>query len=88
MGQPARRGRGQGATLAGSTCLLCLPASRSGWSRTALAGEEAAALHADSELYDLDGVPRGRDDLRPWENDELRSLAALILVHLQCHIGP
>ena len=49
--------------------------------------DEWAAAHADSELYDLPGVVAGRDDLRPWEDAELGSLAGLDVVHLQCHIG-
>jgi hypothetical protein len=38
-------------------------------------------------MYDLDGVVAGRDDLRPWEVDELGPLDGLDVVHLQCHIG-
>jgi SAM-dependent methyltransferase len=49
--------------------------------------DEWATAHADSELYDLPGVVAGRDDLRPWEDAEMGSLAGLDVVHLQCHIG-
>ena len=48
---------------------------------------EMAALHPSTDLYDLAGVIDGRDDLRPWEDDELGSVDGLDLVHLQCHIG-
>lgn len=40
-----------------------------------------------TELYDLSGLVEGRDGLRPWEDEELGSVAGLDLVHLQCHIG-
>jgi SAM-dependent methyltransferase len=49
--------------------------------------DEMAAVHVSTELYDLAGLVAGRDDLRPWEDDELGSVAGLDLVHLQCHIG-
>jgi SAM-dependent methyltransferase len=49
--------------------------------------DERVPAHATSALYDLDGVVAGRDDLRPWEDDELGSLAGKRLIHLQCHIG-
>ena len=48
---------------------------------------EWAAAHAGSVFYDLDAVVAGRDDLRPWEDGELGSVAGLDLVHLQCHLG-
>lgn len=49
--------------------------------------DERAALHPDTELYDVAGLVAGRDDLRPWEDAELGPVAGLDLVHLQCHIG-
>ena len=49
--------------------------------------DERVPAHATSELYDLDGVVAGRDDLRPWEDRELGSLQGLHAIHLQCHIG-
>lgn len=49
--------------------------------------EEMAALHPDTELYDVQGLIEGRDDLRPWEASELGPVGGLDLVHLQCHIG-
>lgn len=49
--------------------------------------DEMAALHPSTELYDLDGLVAGRDDLRPWEDAELGPVAGLDLVHLQCHLG-
>jgi 2-polyprenyl-3-methyl-5-hydroxy-6-metoxy-1,4-benzoquinol methylase len=49
--------------------------------------DEAAPLHAQSELYDLEGFRAGRDDIRPFEHDELGSVADRDLIHLQCHLG-
>ena len=49
--------------------------------------DESAPLHADSELYDLDGFRAGRDAIRPYEHVELGAVAGLDLLHLQCHIG-
>ncbi len=49
--------------------------------------DERVPRHAASELYDLDGVVAGRDDLRPWEDTELGPLTGLEIIHLQCHIG-
>lgn len=49
--------------------------------------DESAPLHAESELYDLAGFRRGRDDIRPFELDELGDVTGLDLVHLQCHLG-
>ncbi len=49
--------------------------------------QEAAALHADSQFYDLAGFRAGRDPLRPFEVEELGDVAGLNLVHLQCHVG-
>jgi SAM-dependent methyltransferase len=49
--------------------------------------DEATALHAGSDFYDLDGFRAGRDDLRPFEDGELGGVADLDLVHLQCHLG-
>ena len=49
--------------------------------------DEAAPPHADSALYDLDGFRAGRNDIRPFELDELGPVAGLELLHLQCHLG-
>jgi len=50
--------------------------------------DERAASHASSAFYDLDSFRRGRDDLRPFEADELGvDPDGLDLVHLQCHLG-
>jgi len=49
--------------------------------------DEAAPLHAASELYDLAGFRIGRDDIRPFELIELGTVVGLDLVHLQCHLG-
>lgn len=49
--------------------------------------DEMATRHGSTDLYDLDGVVAGRDDLRPWEDGQLGPVAGLDLLHLQCHIG-
>lgn len=49
--------------------------------------EEMAAVHPSTALYDVEGLIRGRDDLRPWEATELGPVVGLDLLHLQCHIG-
>jgi SAM-dependent methyltransferase len=49
--------------------------------------DEMAAIHPSTELYDVEGLVAGRDDLRPWEDDELGPVDGLDLIHLQCHIG-
>jgi 2-polyprenyl-3-methyl-5-hydroxy-6-metoxy-1,4-benzoquinol methylase len=50
--------------------------------------DERADSHAASKFYDLKSYRRGRDDLRPFEADELGvDPDGLDLLHLQCHIG-
>jgi SAM-dependent methyltransferase len=49
--------------------------------------DEAAPLHARSELYDLDGFRAGRNDIRAFELAELGPVAGRDLLHLQCHLG-
>jgi SAM-dependent methyltransferase len=49
--------------------------------------DERVPAHAAGELYDLDRLIAGRDDLRPWEDAELGSLSGRRVIHLQCHIG-
>ena len=50
--------------------------------------DERVASHAKSKFYDLKSFRKGRDDLRPFEAEELGvDPAGLDLVHLQCHIG-
>ncbi len=49
--------------------------------------QEAASLHADSQLYDLEAVRAGADRMRPFEVTELGDVSGRHLVHLQCHIG-
>jgi 2-polyprenyl-3-methyl-5-hydroxy-6-metoxy-1,4-benzoquinol methylase len=49
--------------------------------------DEAAPLHAQSDLYDLDGFRRGRDDIRPFELHEIGPIEGRELIHLQCHLG-
>ena len=48
---------------------------------------EMASIHPSTALYDIEGLVAGRDDLRPWEDEELGPVSGLDLVHLQCHIG-
>jgi SAM-dependent methyltransferase len=50
--------------------------------------DERAGSHAASEFYDLESFRRGRDDLRPFEAEELGvDPKGLDLLHLQCHLG-
>jgi 2-polyprenyl-3-methyl-5-hydroxy-6-metoxy-1,4-benzoquinol methylase len=49
--------------------------------------DEATRLHAASPFYDLEGFRAGRDDIRPFELEELGPVAGLDLIHLQCHLG-
>jgi SAM-dependent methyltransferase len=49
--------------------------------------DEAAPLHAASALYDLDGFRAGRDDIRPFELEEIGAVEGRELLHLQCHLG-
>jgi 2-polyprenyl-3-methyl-5-hydroxy-6-metoxy-1,4-benzoquinol methylase len=49
--------------------------------------QEAAAIHAASDFYDLEAIRGGRDRMRPYEIGELGVVTGLDLVHLQCHIG-
>jgi 2-polyprenyl-3-methyl-5-hydroxy-6-metoxy-1,4-benzoquinol methylase len=49
--------------------------------------DESAPLHATSELYDLAGFRSGRDDIRPFELEEIGDVRGRELLHLQCHLG-
>ena len=50
--------------------------------------DERAPAHAGAgSTYAIDDFVAGRDDLRPFEDDELGPVDGLDLVHLQCHIG-
>jgi 2-polyprenyl-3-methyl-5-hydroxy-6-metoxy-1,4-benzoquinol methylase len=49
--------------------------------------DEMARVHVSTDLYDPAGLVDGRDDLRPWEDEELGPVDGLDLLHLQCHIG-
>lgn len=49
--------------------------------------DERVSAHAESSLYALDDVVAGRDDLRPWEDEELGPIDGLDVIHLECHIG-
>jgi 2-polyprenyl-3-methyl-5-hydroxy-6-metoxy-1,4-benzoquinol methylase len=57
-----------------------LRANRARW-------DEAAPIHAQSELYDLAGFRAGRDDIRPFELQEIGVVQGRELLHLQCHLG-
>jgi SAM-dependent methyltransferase len=48
---------------------------------------EMASIHPSTSLYDVDELVAGRDDLRPWEEEELGPVSGLDVAHLQCHIG-
>ena len=50
--------------------------------------DERVPGHAKSKFYDLKSFRKGRDDLRPFEADELGvDPEGLDLLHLQCHLG-
>jgi 2-polyprenyl-3-methyl-5-hydroxy-6-metoxy-1,4-benzoquinol methylase len=50
--------------------------------------DERVPSHAASEFYDLPTFRAGRDDLRPFEAEELGvDPDGLDLLHLQCHLG-
>jgi 2-polyprenyl-3-methyl-5-hydroxy-6-metoxy-1,4-benzoquinol methylase len=50
--------------------------------------DERAGSHAASAFYDLKSFRRGRNDLRPFEADEVGvDPNGIELLHLQCHIG-
>jgi SAM-dependent methyltransferase len=49
--------------------------------------DQAAGIHANSPLYDLEAFVAGESSLRPFEATELGDVGGLDLVHLQCHIG-
>lgn len=46
--------------------------------------EEMAALHPNTELYDMQGVVDGRDDLRPWDAMELGPVDGLDISTSSC----
>jgi 2-polyprenyl-3-methyl-5-hydroxy-6-metoxy-1,4-benzoquinol methylase len=48
---------------------------------------EWAALHENSDFYDLASFKTGRNSLRPLELAEVGSVAGKSLLHLQCHFG-
>jgi 2-polyprenyl-3-methyl-5-hydroxy-6-metoxy-1,4-benzoquinol methylase len=50
--------------------------------------DERAPSHARSDFYDVEAFRDGRDDIRPFEADELGvDPTGLDLLHLQCHLG-
>jgi hypothetical protein len=49
--------------------------------------DEAVAHHASSEFYDLAGFRAGRDDIRPFELNEVGPVDGMDLLHLQCHLA-
>jgi len=44
-------------------------------------------VHAESPFYDLAGFRSGRDDIRPFELEEIGVVEDRELLHLQCHLG-
>jgi 2-polyprenyl-3-methyl-5-hydroxy-6-metoxy-1,4-benzoquinol methylase len=57
-----------------------LAANRAWW-------DEVTPLHAASDFYDLDAFRQGRNDIKPFELDEVGPVSGRDLLHLQCHIG-
>ena len=49
--------------------------------------DEWAAIHAQSDWYNLDAVRAGADKLRAYEKVEVGDVTGLRLLHLQCQIG-
>ena len=49
--------------------------------------DESVPWHAESDLYDLAGFRAGRDDIRPFEHEEIGDVRGQELLHLQCHLG-
>ena len=49
--------------------------------------DESVPWHAESDLYDLAGFRAGRDDIRPFEHEEIGDVQGQELLHLQCHLG-
>ncbi len=48
---------------------------------------EYAALHANSDFYDLQGFRKGAIKLNPLEREEVGDVCGKSLLHLQCHFG-
>jgi 2-polyprenyl-3-methyl-5-hydroxy-6-metoxy-1,4-benzoquinol methylase len=82
--QSRRRGGGVGAA---ATVAIMDGASVAGRAANKARWDEAAPLHAASDLYDLAGFEAGRDDTRPFESIELGPVSGRDLIHLQCHLG-
>ncbi len=49
--------------------------------------DEWTEIHEGSEFYNLAGFKRGGSRLKPYELDEIGSVAGLEVLHLQCHFG-
>jgi 2-polyprenyl-3-methyl-5-hydroxy-6-metoxy-1,4-benzoquinol methylase len=67
--------------------VLTDPRHRRGVAANQARWDEAAPLHALSDVYDLDGFRAGDDRIRPFEHDELGPVDGKELLHLQCHLG-
>jgi SAM-dependent methyltransferase len=63
------------------------PRHREGIAANQARWDEAAPLHAVSEMYDLAGFRASPDRIRPFEHDEIDPVTGKDLLHLQCHIG-
>jgi SAM-dependent methyltransferase len=51
------------------------------------AWDERVGIHLGSAFYDNESFRAGRSSLRPFELEEVGSVAGRSLVHLQCHFG-
>jgi SAM-dependent methyltransferase len=67
--------------------VLTDPRHRAGIAANQARWDEAAPLHAESAVYDLEGFRAHPDRIRPFEHEELGAVAGKELLHLQCHIG-
>jgi SAM-dependent methyltransferase len=57
-----------------------LELNRSNW-------DARVPVHTASRFYDLPGFVAGRDELRPFELEEVGDVTGRQLLHLQCHLG-
>jgi 2-polyprenyl-3-methyl-5-hydroxy-6-metoxy-1,4-benzoquinol methylase len=76
----ADRAEGPGADGAEVTRAQALADNRALW-------DEWTAIHETSAFYDLDAFRRGGIRLRPYELEEIGSVAGQSLLHVQCHFG-
>src|SRR5260221_9878942 len=69
--------------------VLIMTKKKSKWVETNRAWwDERVPSHAQSDFYDMNAFRTGRDDIRPFEAEELGiDPDGIDLLHLQCHLG-